>query len=189
MIDDVAGFQPLYGPLLTAMLIALHFALARLNPSLRSVTSLLLLAVAYSTYRGGLRSGAISGLLVFAYLAYDLSDKSFLEYTHVELERIGSLLLVTPGIVALVHSLRLRALYSLELERQVAERTADLAKLNARIAHDLRGALIQVLRYAELLETESAQGLPEPERRYVGRIRHNARQMDHLVDELLRTRR
>lgn len=178
------------------------------------MTSLLLVVVALATYEGGIRSGIVSGALLFVYLAYDLSDNSFFDYTHVELERIGSLLFVIPGIIGLVHSLRMRAIQTEleralflereqshqalerraeELERLVAERTSQLTgsvrsleELHSQIAHDMRGALIQVLRYAELLKVEHAGHLPPDMENYLARIHANALTMELLISELLK---
>jgi light-regulated signal transduction histidine kinase (bacteriophytochrome) len=61
-----------------------------------------------------------------------------------------------------------------------------LEELHSQIAHDMRGALIQVLRYAELLKVEHAGHLPPDMENYLARIHANALTMELLISELLK---
>lgn len=162
------------------VLIVIHFVAARHWPSLRAVTSLLLLGVAFAAYRGGIRGGALAGVMAFLYLTYDFSGPRFFEYDRIDMERIVSLGLVIPGVIGLVQALRLRILQS-ELE---ALRSIEL--VSSRIAHDLRGSAIPIVRYAEILRLTAGRPLTDEDLLYLERLRHNAQELDRLIDDLLR---
>lgn len=163
-----------------AVLIVVHFYAARHWPSLREATSLLLLAVAYAAYRGGIRGGAAAGLMAFLYLTYDFSGARFFEYDRIDVERIISLSLVIPGIIGLVQSLRLR------LVENELESSRRLQHVSSRIAHDLRGSLIPIIRYAEILRARAGEPLTSEDQLFLERLRHNAVRLDGLIDELLK---
>lgn len=168
------------GPAVMALLIAIHFVAAQHWPSLRAVTSLLLLGVAFAAYQGGVRSGALAGAMAFLYLTYDYSGASFFEYDRIDIERMISLTLVIPGIIGLVQSLRLR------LVENELESIRSLQLVSSRIAHDLRGAAIPIIRYAEILKAEPGRPLSDEDALYLERLRHNALQLERLIQELLR---
>lgn len=80
----------------------------------------------------------------------------------------------------------------LDLERQVAERTAELQRVNAEldafartIAHDLRAPLTTVVGFTQLVTKRYASALEGEGARMMGRIDRSARQMAHLIDDLL----
>ncbi|WP_433613586.1 PAS domain S-box protein [Dactylosporangium sp. CA-139114] len=79
-----------------------------------------------------------------------------------------------------------------DLERRVAERTADLREANDEleafsysVSHDLRAPLRAVDGFAKMLALDHGEVLDEQGRRYVGRIRAGAQQMGELIDGLL----
>jgi PAS domain S-box-containing protein len=79
-----------------------------------------------------------------------------------------------------------------DLERRVAERTADLREANAElesfsysVSHDLRAPLRAVDGFAKMLALDYDDALDEPGRRYVARIRAGAQHMGELIDGLL----
>ncbi|WP_433056465.1 PAS domain S-box protein [Dactylosporangium sp. CS-033363] len=79
-----------------------------------------------------------------------------------------------------------------DLERRVAERTADLREANAElesfsysVSHDLRAPLRAVDGFARILARDHGAELGEEGWRYVGRIRAGAQQMGELIDGLL----
>ena len=81
---------------------------------------------------------------------------------------------------------------SAELERRVAERTAQLASANRElegftysVSHDLRAPLRQVDGFAQLLVEAAGDDLPERARHYLRRITDGTRQMGRLIDDLL----
>ena len=83
-----------------------------------------------------------------------------------------------------------------EIERRVAERTADLETAVAEletfshaVAHELRAPLRAVGGFADALLDDHADALPAEARRYAEIIRANARQMGELVEGLLRLAR
>lgn len=80
-----------------------------------------------------------------------------------------------------------------ELERRVAERTAQLEAANGEleafdysVAHDLRAPLGRVRGFADALFNDASVALSERGRDYAGRIARSAARMDDLVGDLLR---
>jgi signal transduction histidine kinase len=123
------------GPIVTGTVILVHLALSAKWPSLRGVSSLTVLAVVYATYRDGLESGALSGLFALVYFAFAFSEKRVFDYGRPEIERLTSLALVIPGVVGLVHTLKLRLVQS-ELERSLLAERAE--RQNAEAAQEQR---------------------------------------------------
>jgi PAS domain S-box-containing protein len=79
-----------------------------------------------------------------------------------------------------------------DLERRVAERTADLQEANAElesfsysVSHDLRAPLRAVDGFAKMLALDHGDVLDEQGRRYLARIRAGAQHMGELIDGLL----
>jgi signal transduction histidine kinase len=84
---------------------------------------------------------------------------------------------------------------TLDLERRVAERTADLERMNREldafgytVSHDLRAPLRAVTGFAAILEQE-ATNLDERGRQLVHRIVAGAQRMSTMIDDLLRLSR
>jgi signal transduction histidine kinase len=79
-----------------------------------------------------------------------------------------------------------------ELERRVAERTAELAATNKEleafsysVSHDLRAPLRAVDGYARMLEEDYGAGLDAEGRRLLGVVREASARMGRLIDDLL----
>jgi signal transduction histidine kinase len=79
-----------------------------------------------------------------------------------------------------------------ELERRVADRTAQLTAINGEleaftysVSHDLRAPLRHISGFVQILEEDHGRQLPEDARRLLARISQGARNMGTLVDELL----
>jgi len=88
----------------------------------------------------------------------------------------------------------LRAVHELnaELERRVADRTAQLEAANKElesfsysVAHDLRAPLRAMDGFSRMAIEDFAPALPEEGQRYLHLIRDNAQQMGRLIDDLL----
>ncbi|WP_411880570.1 sensor histidine kinase [Polaromonas sp. YR568] len=86
----------------------------------------------------------------------------------------------------------LREASHLDLERQVAQRTSELQRVNAEldafartIAHDLRAPLTTVAGYTQLLKKRYASALGDEGARMMTRIDRSAKQMANLIDDLL----
>ncbi|HSI84997.1 MAG TPA: ATP-binding protein [Candidatus Methylacidiphilales bacterium] len=80
-----------------------------------------------------------------------------------------------------------------KLEERVADRTAELRAANKEletfsysIAHDLRAPFRQIHGYAEILEEDFADKLPAEARTYLSRIGAKSKEMEAMVDDLLR---
>jgi PAS domain S-box-containing protein len=81
---------------------------------------------------------------------------------------------------------------NLNLERRVAERTAELTAANAElesfsysVAHDLRAPLRQIAGFSKILVEECGPEISGDSRRYLKRIQDGAQHMGNLVDDLL----
>jgi PAS domain S-box-containing protein len=82
--------------------------------------------------------------------------------------------------------------FETELERQVAERTAELRATNEQleafvysIAHDLRAPLRSMMGYSQLLLDDHAAALEEPAQQMLKRIQSSSGFMDKLLLDLL----
>ncbi|PTY04441.1 histidine kinase [Verrucomicrobia bacterium LW23] len=80
-----------------------------------------------------------------------------------------------------------------KLEEIVAERTAELLSANREletfsysIAHDLRAPFRQIHGYAEILQEDFSEILPDEATKYLSRIADKSREMERMVDDLLR---
>jgi PAS domain S-box-containing protein len=82
--------------------------------------------------------------------------------------------------------------FNVELERKVAERTAELdaamQELEAfsySVSHDLRAPLRAIDGFARMLEEKHAAGLSDEGRAHLQRVRAAARRMGQLIEDLL----
>ncbi len=78
------------------------------------------------------------------------------------------------------------------LEQRVAERTAQLQAVNQEleafsysVSHDLRAPLRAIDGFSRILLDDFSAGLDPEARRFLGLVRSNTQQMDHLVNDLL----
>lgn len=79
-----------------------------------------------------------------------------------------------------------------ELNRALNERIAELGELNREleaftysVSHDLRGPLRHIDGFARILMEDYEAGLPLEAQKYLRRVVEGARNMGHLVDDLL----
>lgn len=81
---------------------------------------------------------------------------------------------------------------NLELERRVADRTAQIEEANKEleafsysVAHDLRAPLRAIDGFSRLVVDGYGASLPDEAQRYLSRVRQGARHMGELIDDLL----
>lgn len=79
-----------------------------------------------------------------------------------------------------------------DLERRVAERTAEVERANrmkteflARTSHELRTPLNAIVGYSDLLGEEPAGPLPPTYKRFVANIQEGAQHLLHMVNDVL----
>jgi PAS domain S-box-containing protein len=72
-----------------------------------------------------------------------------------------------------------------DLERRVAERTAELEAFSYSVSHDLRAPLRAIGGFSRILETDHAGRLDAEGLRLLGTIRDSAQRMDLLIADLL----
>src|SRR5580692_5141179 len=82
--------------------------------------------------------------------------------------------------------------FNTELEKRVAERTAQLEEANAElesfsysVSHDLRAPLRHVLGFAELLQQDAKSSLSKENLAHLATICQSAKKMGDLIDHLL----
>ena len=82
---------------------------------------------------------------------------------------------------------------NLELEQRVKDRTAELEASNRdleafsfSVSHDLRAPLVNLIAFADLLETKCSTQLDTDGAKYLTRIHEAAFKMSRLIDDMLR---
>lgn len=107
---------------------------------------------------------------------------------------LGLALMLLLGVAYSVDRLRLNRIrrHSQQLEREVCERTAELAAKNreleafsSSVSHDLRAPLRHIDGYLSLLQDSAGPTLGEEDRRYVDMISKATQRMKLLIDDLL----
>ena len=80
-----------------------------------------------------------------------------------------------------------------ELERRVAERTAELLSANqelesfeASVSHDLRGPLRHLIGFSEIVLSDYAAEIPADALEYITKIRNGAGKMEGLIEALFK---
>ena len=132
------------GPLLTLGIAIVFDLLARNNLPIAHPFPFLLCTAVYSTYRGGLRSGLISGLVTLVYAVHYLSEPgSIIRYSPTNAYSLLAIAVAVPVTVLLVARLQAAAQRgrAIELSRegteQVDRRLAFFAEANAVLASSL----------------------------------------------------
>jgi signal transduction histidine kinase len=126
----VSRHQAWLGPALVFLLICAIEALSRTSLRLPNPPALLLMAVVFSSFSGGLRSGILSAGLAWLYFAYYFSnpDQRF-TYTDENLRRVVVWIFATPAMAVMTGLLKRRAdRASADMLRSEREHSAQLAQ-------------------------------------------------------------
>jgi PAS domain S-box-containing protein len=116
------------------------------------------------------------------------------EVTRHQLRENGQrvLLVLANDVSVRIEAERALQEFNEELERRVAERTAELATANGEleafsysVSHDLRAPLRAINGFSEILIEDHAPVLPDEARETLGVIAANAQKMGQLIDDLL----
>lgn len=209
------------GPVLTLAVVAAIELLGRVAFKIPNPPAILLMVVVSSAFTGGLRPGLISAAIAWTYFAYFFSipGQPF-HYTTENLRRVLVWAVTTPSIVVMVGLLKGRAerafemakanavlaeqiaerqrteeeirRLNAELERRIAERTAQLEVANREleafsysVSHDLRAPLRSMDGFSQALLEEYAGTLDAQGTDYLRRIRAASQRMAQLIDDLL----
>ncbi len=144
----VARVIRLKGPWITLALVVVLQLTSDTPLGLPNPPALLVLAVVYSAFEGGLRPGLVSAAIAWAYLpvAFSMPGRLF-EYTDADLRRVVVWAFTLPALVLMVGVLRRAAgraatlaEANADLERQIAERRRAEAELR-RAEERLREAV------------------------------------------------
>jgi len=110
------------GPLLTVLGIGVVELLSQTILHLHDPSTLVLLAVVFSAYVGGLRPGLVSAALAWIYFAYFFSIPGRLfRYDEENLRRVIALGSITPAIVVMVGLLYRRSTHRVSLKLRESE--------------------------------------------------------------------
>jgi len=120
------------------------------------------------------------------------NKKSPAGFTRFDLEQLTTVAQIAAQAITNAKAFQKIAQDATELEVRVAERTAQLQEINAEldtfaysVSHDLRAPLRAIQSFAEILQ-ENQHKPEDPDRgEYLGRIIAAARDMDHLILDLL----
>jgi PAS domain S-box-containing protein len=106
--------------------------------------------------------------------------------------RVTSLTGIARNVTAERQLVEAMRLMNVDLERRVAERTAELEVSNREleafaysVSHDLRAPLRAIDGFSQILEEEGVGSRDPKARGYLEKIRHQARRMGELIDDLL----
>ena len=133
----------------------------------------------------GQRAGLFPPLLTVSYYAVAI----IAVFATITWQIAGSLHRIdTQRLAAQVQVQQLNA----DLERRVAERTAELARANSEletfsysVSHDLRAPLRHIDGFSQMLADRYADALDETGRRQIAIIRERAQNMGRMIDDLL----
>ncbi len=97
----------------------------------------------------------------------------------------GFLLSLALGVIAAVWLARRVAGQLQKVNAELQTSNKELEAFSYSVSHDLRGPLRAIDGYSSMVLEDYADSLPPEGRRYLERVRGSAKQMGHLIDDLL----
>jgi PAS domain S-box-containing protein len=132
----------------------------------------------------------VAGGQIIGLYSMDKAEPGFFTAEHVRLAEALAAQAAVAIQNALLHEQVKR--HTVELERRVAERTADLRTANRElesfsysVSHDLRAPLRAISGFAEILTRRHRPGLDEEGQQYLNNVVEASARMGQLIDDLL----
>lgn len=193
--SDAPPWMPaVSGPYLTVAAVAALALLDRMVPGMPDTSALVLMALVYAAFAGGLRAGVVSAAIAVAFFAGQRALPGA-AFTLDPAQVPGFLVLCVTAVamVLLVAHLKARAERSYELHAE-RERLRELDQLKTQFlnnaAHELRTPLMPILVQLRLLRgTPGQPSLSEKQLRSVEMMDRNIRRLNVLVQDLLEVAR
>jgi signal transduction histidine kinase len=206
-----SALHPAFVALLsTALAVLLVEAFAAVGLPLPEPAPVLVLAVVYSAFTGGIGAGLLSAALVLAWFLVHLARPGGgfpPRYAPEDASRLVVLAISTPLIVVMVGTLRARAnrgfsealravqtaherlrQKSQELEaqnRRIEETSRVKSEFVAAMSHELRTPLNAIIGFAEILADGKVGQVTPPQKDLLGDVLASGRHLLHLINDVL----
>lgn len=177
------------GPYVTVAAIAVLEILDRMVPGLPDPAPLVLMAVVYAAFAGGLASGLFSAAMAVAFFAGQRAlPGQLLAWAPAEVPALVLLGAVTPAIVVMVGLLKGRAERAFDLQVE-HERLRAVDQMKTQFinnaAHELRTPLTPIVLQLHVLKQGAAAGLSDRQQKALELLDRNISRLNLLVGDLL----
>jgi len=118
--------------------------------------------------------------------AHDQLEERVEERTSELKERMAEAEQLNRGMINLLDDLQAARRHAEKMAGQLQKANQELESFSYSVSHDLKAPLRAIDGYSKILEEEYADNLDEEGRRFFNNIREGARQMNQLIDDLLK---